>query len=597
MAPHPPRYRALTRQGQHAFLSKQWRVVRYRPLTLLVCLWVLFAATACAPPPMDKTSRLLPVDDQPNILLILVDDLGWSDLGSFGGEISTPNLDELAVGGLRFTDFNTAPTCSPTRAMLLSGVDNHLSGLGNMAEELGPNQQGKPGYEGFLNDRVVSIANLLSQAGYRTMMSGKWHLGHSIELGPESRGFKDTFVLPGGGNHFNNNRAIYIGGDTNVVSKVRYRENGEWTELPEDYYSSAYFTDKMIEFLSGHHQREPDQPFFAFASYHAPHWPLQAPDAFIDKYQSIYDAGYEPIRQKRFSRLKQLGLIKDEVELTVSRLWPAWDELDEQTQAKESRRMQVYAGMVDALDFHIGRLIDYLKDSNELSNTVIIFMSDNGAEGNDVHHIVPGNAQWIAENFDNSIANMGKANSYIGYGPRWAEVSMTPFRGFKGHVNQGGIVSPAFISHPHFQRQGEIYPGYVSVMDIFPTLMEIAGLEPTPAPGKIPHEGKSLVSLLNTTDANLHATDHVSATELFNRRSVRQGDWKLVWQEPPYGTSGWQLYNLAYDPAEKNDVAKGNPIKHAELIALWQQYEQDKNVIIDPLLDLKYSSTNRHFEY
>ncbi|MAQ09376.1 MAG: hypothetical protein CMQ11_06035, partial [Gammaproteobacteria bacterium] len=184
----------------------------HRLRLLFISVWVLITVTACGPS-ADPSARLAPpANERPNVLLILVDDLGWSDLGAFGGEISTPNLDELAFAGLRLTDFNTAPTCSPTRAMLLSGVDNHLSGLGNMAEELGPNQKGKPGYEGFLNDRVVSVARLLSDAGYRTMMAGKWHLGHSVELGPESRGFKDTFVLPGGGNHFNDNRAIYIGG-------------------------------------------------------------------------------------------------------------------------------------------------------------------------------------------------------------------------------------------------------------------------------------------------------------------------------------------------------------------------------------------------
>jgi arylsulfatase len=526
-----------------------------------------------------------------------VDDLGWSDLGAFGGEISTPNLDELAFTGLRLTDFNTAPTCSPTRAMLLSGVDNHLSGLGNMAEELGPNQKSKPGYEGFLNDRVVSVARLLSDAGYRTMMAGKWHLGHSVELGPESRGFKDTFVLPGGGNHFNDNRAIYIGGDTNVVSKVRYRQNGELVTLPDDYYSSAYFTDKLIEFLSGHHQRAPNQPFFAFASYHAPHWPLQAPESFIERYKGVYDGGYDSIRKQRFSRIKELGLIEAEMELADSTLWPAWSELGQPTQAKESRRMQVYAGMVEALDFHIGRLIDYLEDIDALSNTVVIFMSDNGAEGNDVYHIVPGNDQWIDANFDNSVENMGQASSYIGYGPRWAEVSMTPFRGFKGNVNQGGVLSPAFVSHPWFERQKGIYRGYVSVLDIVPTLLELAGVESTAPAGKFSPQGQSLLPLLTGVEEAVHPKEHVSAVELFNRRSVRKGDWKLIWQEPPYGIGDWQLYNLGSDRAEQNDIGQAHNAKQRELEVLWQQYEREKNVIIDPQLDLKYSSTNRHFDH
>jgi arylsulfatase A-like enzyme len=563
----------------------------------LLSTWALAVIAACGSPSHDTAVAESPQDERPNVLLIVADDLGWSDLGAFGGEISTPNLDELAFAGLRLTDFTTAPTCSPTRAALLSGVDNHLSGLGNMEEELGPNQTGRPGYEGFLNNRVVSIARLLGDAGYQTMMAGKWHLGHSVERGPESRGFTDAFVLPGGGNHFNDNRAVYIGGDLNEVTKVRYRENGTPVPLPEDYYSSAYFTDKLIEFMSGHQEQNTGEPFFAFASYHAPHWPLQAPDEFIERYQGVYDDGYDPIRQNRLARMQKLGLVAEAAQLVDSPLWPSWNDLSETTQIKESRRMQVYAGMVEALDFHIGRLINHLKSTDELSNTVIIFMSDNGAEGNDVHHIVPGNAEWIQANFDNSIENMGKANSFIGYGPRWAEVSMTPFRGFKGLVTQGGVLSPAFVTYPHFEQQNGVYDGYVSVLDIVPTLLDLADVDFTPTDGTFRPSGKSLVPFLRGEIGEVHAADHVAAVELFNRRSVRKGDWKLVWQEAPFGIGDWQLYNLASDPAEQIDVSEGQATIRRELIELWNEYEEENNVIIDPDLDLKYSTINRHFEH
>jgi arylsulfatase len=224
-------------------------------------------------------------------------------------------------------------------------------------------------------------------------------------------------------------------------------------------------------------------------------------------------------------------------------------------------------------------------------------MSDNGAEGNDVYHIVPGNDQWIKANFDNSIENMGKANSHIGYGPRWAEVSMTPFRGFKGNVNQGGVLSPAFVSYPWFERQKGLYRGYVSVLDILPTLLELAEVEVAVPAGKFSPQGQSLVPLLSGVDDAVHPEDHVSAVELFNRRSVRKGDWKLIWQEPPYGISDWQLYDLGADRAEQKDVSQAHKAKHLELQTLWQQYEREKNVIIDPHLDLKYSSINRHFDH
>ncbi len=560
-------------------------------LKIIVCIFFVVSLMSC--------NQVTTNTKKPNILLIVADDLGWSDIASFGGEISTPNLDKLAFSGLRLTNFHVAPTCSPTRSMLLSGTDNHLAGLGNMEEETGPNQKGKPGYEGYLNDKVVTVATLLKDAGYRTMMAGKWHLGSSVELGPESRGFQDVFVLPvGAANHFQQIRAV--GSNPKKVDKAPYRENGVSVNLPEDFYSSEFFTNKLIEYIENNKSKNESQPFFAFASYTAPHWPLQAPDEFIAKYEGVYESGYEVIREERLNRIKNLNILNHTINPKSSTMWPTWENLTETIRAKETKRMQVYAGMVEALDYHIGRLINTLENMNELSNTVVIFMSDNGAEGNDAQ-IILANEEWIPANFDNSINNMGRGNSHIGYGPRWAEVSSTPFRIFKGFTTEGGIRSPAFVTYPKFKNQQKISDTFSSVMDITPTLLEIAGVK---HPGKTykeravhPIKGESLLPLLSNTKENIHDENYVMGWELFNRRALRQGHWKLVWIENPYGNDNWELYNLLNDPLEENNLAKTNNIKLEEMVQLWNQYVKENNVIIDPDLKLEYSGSNFHYTY
>lgn len=536
---------------------------------------------------------------RPNILLIVADDLGWSDLGSFGGEIMTPNLDELALAGTRLTNFHTAPTCSPTRSMLLSGTDNHLAGLGNMEEELGPNQIGKKGYEGYLNKDVVTFASLLQNAGYRTMMSGKWHLGSSLENGPESRGFDDTFVIANGiSNHFKQERIV--GFERDVITKAPYREQGESIDLIEPFYSSELYTDKLINYIKSHlgENNNNNKPFFAYAAYSAPHWPLQAPDDFIKKYQGKYDAGYENIRSLRLKKLNELGLININ-KAPSSDLWPTWNELDKESRKKEAKRMEVYAGMVEALDHHIGRLIRYLKEAGIFDNTVIVFLSDNGAEGNDPRVILE-NAAWIPANFDNSIENMGRANSHISYGPRWAEVSSTPYKDFKGFPSEGGLLSPAFVTYSGFKQQ-TINHTFTSIMDIAPTFLEIAK---TIHPGEQyqgkaihPIKGKSMIAMLNGKTNTVHPENNVMGWELFNRKAIRKGTWKSVWIEKPHGNDRWSLFNLKDDPLEQYDLAGKNTQKLNEMISLWKTYKKENRIIIDEDLNLGYSGSNSHFDY
>ena len=539
-------------------------------------------------------------EKRPNILLIVADDLGWSDMGSFGGEINTPNLDSIAFNGVRLTNFYTSPTCSPTRAMLLSGTDNHLAGLGNMEEELGPNQKGKNGYEGYLNNNVVSFATLLQDAGYRTMMSGKWHLGASLELGPESRGFDDAFVIANGiSNHFKQERIV--GFDVNTITKAPYRENRKEITLEEPFYSSELYTDKLIEYIKDHQATgDSESPFFAYAAYSAPHWPLQAPQNFIKKYNSKYHVGYEKIRKKRFKKMKELGIISTNIDPISSELWPTWNELDKETKKKEAKRMAVYAAMVEAMDFHIGRLIDFLEKSDELDNTMIIFLSDNGAEGNDPRVILE-NRVWIPQNFDNSIENMGNFDSHISYGPKWAEVSASPYKGYKGFTSEGGIKSPAFITYKGFKRQKSINDALLSVMDIAPTILEIANIE---HPGDrykerqvYPIKGKSMINFLMNKKNYIHSENHVMGWELFNRIAIRHDNWKLVFIEPPHGNRKWSLYDLNQDPLEQNDLADIMSEKLKEMISYWYAYRDQNGVIIDNDMRLGYSGSNTHYDH
>ena len=537
--------------------------------------------------------------NRPNIVLIVADDLGWSDLGSFGGEIHTPNLDNLAFSGLRLTNFYVAPTCSPTRSMLLSGTDNHLAGLGNMEEELGPNQKGRPGYEGYLNRDVISFATLLQEAGYRTMMSGKWHLGASLELGPESRGFDDAFVIANGiSNHFRQERIV--GFKVDEITKAPYRENGISVDLKEPFYSSELYTDKIIQYIEKHRKdnKFKNNPFFAYAAYSAPHWPLQAPDYYIKKYEDNYHAGYRAIKSRRLENMKKMGLIREGLNPEESNLWPKWSQLDENTKQEEAKKMAVYAAMVEALDFHIGRLVDFLDKSELLNNTVIIFLSDNGAEGNDPGVILE-NARWIPKNFDNSIENMGRANSHISYGPRWAEVSAAPFKDFKAFPSEGGIISPAFITYPGFKRQGRIDGAFSTVMDIAPTLLDIANIDypkNTYKGMKVhPLKGRSMIDFLMERKNKIHSNQYVMGWELFNRGAIRQGIWKIVFIEKPHGDGEWSLYNLKEDPLEQNNLADINKDKLKEMMLLWYEYKENNGVIIDEELDLGYSGTNNHF--
>ena len=528
----------------------------------------------------------------PNILIIIVDDLGFNDLGIFGGEIDTPNIDSLAQQGVLFTNFHATPNCSPTRAMLLSGVDNHIAGLGNMGEALSENQKDKPGYEGYLNFKVVALPERLKKAGYKTYMAGKWHLGLTKETGPMARGFDESFALLQGGAGAFSNRLSVVG-----PGKALYQENGNKVErLPEDFYSTRFYTKKIISYIDKH--LADDKPFFSYLAYTAPHWPLQAPRESISKYNGVYDDGYDSLHESRLSRAKKLGFINDNTP-SFPRLLdePPWDDLSELDKKYQARTMEIYAAMVDDVDKEIGRLITYLKNIEEYQNTVIFFMSDNGPEGHQLgKDMPPVFDQWAQDCCDNSYENIGNANSYVMYGPSWARAGNAPHRMFKGFTGQGGVVVPAFFHYPDSFAVDQKSNALLHVTDIVPTILDITGT--SIQTGKkfngrdvVAVQGRSILPLLMGQKKEIHSEDDYIAWELFGKRAVRKGHWKIVYlphhtlfesRIPFIKTNFWQLYNLEVDPTESNDLAKEFPIKLAELVGLWDQYVVENGVIIPP---------------
>jgi arylsulfatase len=552
-------------------------------LAAILALTMTLAATwAYAEDPLQTEQR----DKRPNFLLIVADDLGYSDLGSYGGEINTPVLDQLAQQGVRYTNFYVSPTCSVSRSMLLSGTDNHVAGLGNMGELNAPNQMGQRGYEGVLNQRVVTVASLLRDHGYHTYMAGKWHLGMKPDQIPHARGFERDFsLLVGGGSHFDDAWNIEW-----QVPKAPYTEDGRPVEkLPKDFYSTKAYTDKTIQFIE--EGRQDGKPFFAYMAFTAPHGPLQVPNDWLRRYKNRYDEGWDGIREQRLARMRELGIIDEGVN-TADRLWflPRSTTLAPALRVMLGRKMELYAAMVEYMDDQIGRVFDYLREIGEYDNTVVIFISDNGAEGNDLRGMVAGHPGTLgflhamnnfAEDGHNSI---GRKGTYAEYGPAWAQVSMAPFRLYKGLLAEGGIRSPLIVSGPGVKGDGEMNKqAILHVMDLAPTLLELAGVEhPSTYKGRevVPMQGKSWVEMLEGTTQSPRGPGDWLGWELFGNRAIRQGDWKISWHYEPFGSWDWQLFNLAEDPGEQYDLSAKLPEKRQELIALWDEYVKMNGVII-----------------
>jgi arylsulfatase len=517
-----------------------------------------------------KTEKIQSKNKSPNILLIVADDLGYSDISPFGGEIQTPTLNKLANEGLIFSNFHVLPTCSPTRSALLSGNDNHVAGVGVMREFIYPEIENLPGYEGHLSDRVAILPEILNKAGYNTYMAGKWHLGDKDEQSPYARGFKETFALmEGGGSHWADMRSI------SAVENMTYRKNGKKiSELPPDFYSTKNYTDSIIHYID--HYKNDEKPFFAYLSFTAPHDPLHAPEEYIEKYKGQYNIGWDALRAQRLQGLKNSGAIDTGVnELPINGMIPQWDTLSEEMKVEFTRDMEVYAAMVDYMDMSIGRLLQYLKDNNLYNNTIIVFFSDNGPNGAPVT-AYPGNEDGrYLSTFNNDTNNRGLHNSFIEMGPGWAQAAASPFRLYKSFTSEGGIRSPLIIK-PTIDSKIEKgwNKSFLHVTDMMPTFLEIArAIYPIEVDGvKVKQPiGKSILPILNGEALMIHKNEGMGY-ELFEMKAYIMGDWKILRLPAPFGNNDWELFNIANDPGEIHDLSLQYPEKKSELLEAWHTY-------------------------
>lgn len=509
-------------------------------------------------------------DTRPNILLLVADDLGYADLGVYGSDIETPNIDALADRGLLFTQFHAAPLCAPTRAMLLSGNNNHVAG---MARQSYKGIAGNPvrGYEASLSDRIVPLPRLMRDAGYNTYTVGKWHLGLESHNSPTAAGFTRAFnLLQGAGTHFDA-KGYKEGGST-------YRLDGELTDYPVGEYSTAVYTDRMIEFIEA--DAASGKPFFAFVAYTSPHWPLQVPDEYLDLYAGHYDDGYDSLRERRFASLKQADIIPADATLPPRNdaITP-WEDLTPEEQRIESRKMELYAAMVDNLDDHVGRLLDFLEAGGLLDNTLVIFMSDNGAAAENFYDRGSFN-EYLQANFDNAYDKMGTAESFVSYDKQWAEAGSAPFSRYKGFTREGGMIAPAIMAGAGVQVRGAKNRSYFTVMDIAPTLLDIAGAKYPEDDGVEPMLGESLLPVLSGDREAAHDEEYVTVLHHGGRAFLRQGDWKIVNLDGPFEESKFELFNLARDPGETTDLAEAEPEHYERLIELWRQERRSLGIIL-----------------
>ena len=520
--------------------------------------------------------------DRPNILLILADDLGYTDISPFGSEINTPNIARLAAEGLSFTNYHTAGSCAPARAMLLTGVDSHRNGVPNIPEALPAEQMVYEHYQGVLNDKVITLANVLQAGGYHTYMTGKWHLGHTPELLPSARGFDRTIAMADTGAD-NWEQRTYLP----IYDQANWYADGVEHTLPDDFYSSEYFIDKTIEFIASN--AEDGQPFFAYIPFQAVHMPVQAPREFSDKYTGVYDEGWAVMRGKRRLAAERAGVIPVGTEAVVTPGTLVWDSLSEEQKRHHARRMEVYAGMVDAMDMHIGRLMEYLQSIGEYDNTIFVFTSDNGAEGSNI--ILPNGGSALAPWFDivgynSDYETLGERNSWNAIGPSNATIAASPLTYYKFHANEGGLRVPLVMAGPGISRQGDMTDEFVFVTDLAPTILSLVDADDHGGSwlGREvePIVGTDFSEVLAGASSPVHDESDPIGYELGGNSALFKGDYKIVINRTGQNETEWHLFNIRSDPGETKDLAQQQSDLLAEMLADYESYVQANNVLPMP---------------
>lgn len=536
------------------------------PLLALALSLSLCAATA---PAQTAPAR-------PNIVVLVADDWGFTDVGAFGSEIATPHIDALARRGVRFSNFHVAASCSPTRSMLLTGVDNHRNGVGNLRETMPRAHMGQPGYQGSLTPQVVTVASLLQDSGYRTYASGKWNVGSEPYNRPNRRGFDRSIVQGDTGSDNWDPQQRYLPHS----AQVDWFEDGEPARMPKSFYSSEYFVDRAIDYIDS--GQRSGKPFFAYVAFQANHVPIQAPQAFIDRYKGRYDAGWDALRQQRRDKAASLGLMSPATPFTTMATSKRWATLTEQERRYQAREMEIYAAMATAMDFHVGRLVTHLKAIGEYERTVFVFLSDNGPEGSDY-----ADAQiWLATQYSQDIDRLGGPGAYGIPGPGWASASAAPLDTYKFYAGEGGIRVPLIVSGVPGSTANRVQSALTHVNDIVPTLLELAGV---PHPGVRykgqpvqPLAGRSLLPVLTGQAQQVYPPDIPIGYELSGNAALFKGDLKLVRNLPPVGDGQWHLYDLRTDPGETQDLRDAQPQVFARMQADYAAYARDHGVLPMP---------------
>lgn len=516
----------------------------------LAALFAAITLAACSSP--QEKSRVN--DKRPNVLLILADDLGYSDLGAYGGEIPTPNLDRLAAQGVRFERIYNTAKCSPTRAALLTGRYAHRVGLGGTVVRPEQPARTKGAYQGFLAPEAITIAEALSSTGYGAYMSGKWHVGEAQNHWPTKNGFDRYFGLISGASSFYEIR-------TDQPRQRRMALDGElWTPPPvgpngeAKFYMTEATSDYALQFLNDHRKTRPDDPWFLYLAYTAPHWPLHAPAQDIAPFDGAYKGGWDALREARTNRLKRLGLFPEQAPLTARpHELPLWDEVD--NTAFWEDRMEVHAAMVMRMDYEIGRMVQNIEERGELSNTIIFFLSDNGASHEDVSRRM----------LNDPTAPIGSPRSYVAIRHPWAYAVSAPFRGYKLSPYEGGIASPLIAFWPDAVHQpGRIEKTTGHVIDLMPTVLDAAGIEiDTSMDG---------VSLLPTVVDGRPPPHRALGFEYAGSAAYREGRWKAVFDKRK---GAWELYDVEADPGETNELSQTEPERLSAMIAAWEAWADD----------------------
>lgn len=535
-----------------------------RLIPLLACLGCSMAAAAVQSPELSG---------RPNVVLVLIDDAGFTDLGAYGGEARTPHIDRLAGAGVKFSNFHTSPLCAPSRAMLLTGVDNHRTGVATIPEVLPPEQRGRPGYTMHLEPGVETVATRLKAAGYRTYMAGKWHLGHGAGDLPDAHGFDRSIALDASGAD-NWSQRPYMP----YYDEAPWFEDGAPARLPDSFYSSEYLVDRMIEFL----EEGADAPFFAYLAFTAVHIPVQAPKEFTEHYAGVYDDGWHASQALRWQRATNLGLVPETAAPpTMHPSMRPWTTLTAEQRALYAKSMAVHAGMLEAMDHQIGRLVAHLEAQGQADDTVFVITSDNGPEPSEPTS-APGFDQWMAlQGYSRRLEDLGERGSYVFIGPEWASATATPGALFKFYTTEGGLRVPLIVAGPSIADAAPIR-SLAFVTDLAPTILDLAGIGMSAPEGTVPMTGRSLLPVLRGQTDRTHGADASIGVEVSGNAALFRGDFKLVRNLAPFGDGQWHLFDVTSDPGETHDLASEQPELFEDLLRNYENYASEMGVLPVP---------------